>query len=409
MWSISLRLALRYLRPRRSFLSVVNVLCVCGILLGVGTLIVVIAVMSGFDRMWKERLLVFTPHILIHGKHRQVLPEEGPLYEILRSVPGVNRVEGFVEGLLILEHREIFEPPFLRGIAADRPNFLTDDPKVIREGRYSLEEGDILLGVDLAARLRVQPGREVSAFMPQSFVGEDTLRLPASLYVTGIFEVGMWQIDQYFAITSLATGRDLLGIEEGVQGIQLTLENPAGAWPVALDIQQRIGPEYLISTWMESNQQLFGALQVEKRMMFFLLAIISVVASFIVMSTLITITVEKTREIGLMRSVGFTRAQIQRIFLWYGIIQGVTGAILGTVVGLLVVHYRNTIMDGVARLSGFEIFPKELYFLSELPAQVLVADVVSINGVVLIMCLVAGFVPATLAARRHPVESLRHE
>ena len=220
---------------------------------------------------------------------------------------------------------------------------------------------------------------------------------------------GMWQVDSAYLLTDLQTARDVLGMEDGVHGMQVLGDDLMKADALAGRIADLAGVRFNALSWRQMNQALFNALGMEKGMMFFLLAIISIVAMFLVSSTLIMVSVQKTREIGLLKSMGFRNWSVMSIFMWYGLIQGVAGILLGTGTGLLVLEFRQQILDGMSLILGFEVLPKELYFLDGLPAKTDPKEVVRIATLVLGLCLLGGSIPAWLAARKNPVEALRHD
>ncbi|MFO1492587.1 MAG: FtsX-like permease family protein [Kiritimatiellia bacterium] len=406
--SATLSLALKYFKPRRSITSMVNVLCVAGILLGVAVLVVVTSVMNGFGEMWKEKLLSFNPHIVVAA--RGGLRETGGESARILAVPGVTSCSPFIESLVVIEHRKQMQPAAIRGIDLARDALAAKLTNSVESGTFSLADEEAMMGSDLAFTLGVSPGREISVMTPRALTGDKEIRLPDELEVRGLFRVGMYQIDEGFIVTSLDTARDLLGMEEGeVDGLQVMVNDPGAAAAVARVLRRDLGPGYSVRTWMEMNQVLFGALATEKNLMFFLMAIISVVACFMVMSTLITVTVQKTREIGLMKALGFSGLRVALVFLWYALIQGLLGVGLGVVTGVLVIRYRNAVLDGMSWLCGRELLPKELYFLDELPARLLASDVAMISAVVLAMTLLAALIPALVAGRKDPLEALRDD
>lgn len=410
--SASLYLALAYLKPKRHLLSVINILAVAGTLIGVAVLVIVTSVMNGFGEMWEEKILSFQPHVSVYA-YPDGMERDHPLFDEVRALPEVEAVSPFLQTLVVAQHRDITDTPMLRGIdpkndflfeklAADRENTL-------EEGRFELEEQECLIGIDLARTLGVRTGDTLTVFSPAMFAREDEILLPEDLRVAGIFQVGMWQVDSAYILTDLPTARDVMGRMDGVHGMQVLGTDLMRADELAAWIAGIAGPRFTALSWRQMNQALFNALTMEKGMMFFLLAIISIVAMFLVSSTLIMVSVQKTREIGLLKSMGFRNRSIMGVFMWYGLIQGVFGILLGTGTGLLVLEFRQQILDGMSMILGFEVLPKELYFLDGLPAKTDPKEVARIASLVLGLCLLGGSLPAWLAARKNPVEALRHD
>ena len=405
---MSLFLALRYLRPRRTFISAVTVISVLGVTLGVAVLVVVLSVMSGFDDMWREKILGFNAHVMVTGSR-------GVIYDIDRLIAEVERVEGvkaaapFVQGLVFLQHNDSVYTPMLRGVDPCRESRVSQIPRSIIAGHFDVTGTALVVGADLARELRLRVGSRVLEYSPAGFISEEEIRLPEEMIVRGIFEVGMWDFDMGYVLSSLEAARDLYGLEEGVHGLQVMTADPFQAAEVAQNIAQTIGPGYRVMTWMQLNRQLFAALRVEKNMMFFLLIFITVVAAFGITNTLITLAVQKTREIGLMKALGFPSGTIMRIFLWQGWISGVIGTGLGLALGLMALDYRNEILRFLSARLGLDLFPKELYRLSEIPARTSLEDLVTVIVAVLVICTLAGVIPAYRAARQDPARALRYE
>ncbi len=403
----SLFLALKYLKPKRTFLSVVTVISVLGVLLGVAVLIIVLSVMSGFDEMWRDKILSFNAHVMVSGYG--VIEDENALVDKIAAIDGVTGAAPFVQGIVFVQCRDRIYTPMVRGIDPVREQSVSKIPQNMVAGTFSVDDDQVVIGRDLAHRLGASVGDKILVYSPENFTKTDEIRLPEELRVAGIFEVGMWEFDMGFMIASIQKARELYGLESGAHAIQVMTKDPYRPDLTAARIADAIGPEYDVQTWMQQNRQLFAALRVEKNMMFFLLIFITVVAAFGITNTLITVTVQKTREIGLLKALGFSNGKIMGVFFWQGWIQGLIGTLSGIGFGLLVLQYRNDLMRLLSTQFHMELFPKELYHLSEIPAVISWSDISVVALVVMVICTLAGVVPAYRAARLDPVSALRYE
>ncbi len=404
----SLFLAFKYLKPKRSFISAVTLVSMLGVTIGVAVLIVVLSVMTGFDEVWRDKILGFNAHVSVVQRGGIVVNPDRVL-ELAAQVPGVRGAAPGLEGLVLIQTGERVHTPILRGVDPRYEPSVSQVPGHIIAGAFDVGDDQIVVGRDLANRLDVWVGDKLTVYSPQSFVAEDEIRLPKELVVSGIFSVGMYEYDVGFAFTSLDTARSLYDVEQGVHSVQLMLDDPMMAAPVAQQLRERLGPGYYARTWMEMHSQIFAALHVEKNMMFFLLAFVALVAAFSITNTLITLTVQKTREIGLLKSLGFGNGGITGVFFWMGLVQGVLGNVLGVGLALLVLKYRNELLLFMSSEFNLELLPPELYQLSQLPAHTTGSDVAIVCGLVLLFCTFAGFFPALRAARMEPVDALRYE
>ena len=404
----SLFLALKYLKPKRTFLSVVTVLSVLGVLLGVAVLVIVLSVMTGFDDMWRTKILDFNAHLTV-TMHGGISGDEDALCAAIEEVPGVKGAAPFLQSLVFIQKPNgQVETPIIRGIDPEREMRVSRLAPSVVEGEYSVEDGSVLVGRDLARRLGVGVGDALTVYSPATFMDENEIRLPTEMRVSGIFEIGMWEFDMGYVVGSLWEARDFCGGAR-LEAIQVMADDPYAAEKVAERIREKLGPAARVSTWMEMNQQLFAALRVEKNMMFFLLIFITIVAAFGITNTLITVTVQKTREIGLLRSLGFSAGAIMRVFFWQGWIEGLLGTTLGILSGLGVLKYRNDLLRLLNDRFGLELLPKELYHLAEIPARTMPGEVALVAVLVLAICTLAAVIPAWQAARLDPVGALRYE
>lgn len=404
----SLFLAFKYLRPKRSFVSAVTVISMLGVTIGVAVLIVVLSVMTGFDEVWRDRILDFNAHISII-QQGGIIRDPAWVLQKASQIEGVKGVAPSLEGLVLIQIDDRVHTPILRGVDPKYEVKVSRVPTSIIAGVFDVDDERIVVGSELANRLNIWVGDKITVYSPQSFVAEDEIRLPLELTVSGIFHVGMYEYDVGFAFTSLETARSLYDVEQGVHSVQVMLDDPMKAAPIAHQLREILGRGFYPRTWMELNSQIFAALHVEKNMMFFLLAFVALVAAFSITNTLITLTVQKTREIGLLKSLGFGNSGITGIFFWMGLVQGVIGDVLGVGMAMMVLKYRNELLMFMSSEFNLELLPPELYQLSKLPSHTSGIDVAIVCGLVLVFCTLAGFVPAMRAAHMEPVDALRYE
>ena len=367
-------LAFKYLKPKRSVTSVITCVSVLGVLLGVAAVIIVRAVMTGFGDLWERKILDFKPHISIvpYGNAR-VIENEEALVKRLEAVPGVTAVT----------------------------------PET-RSGTYDLDGDVVVLGVDLARQLGVWTGDKVTVYSPKTLVDRDEIVLPVKWTVAGIFSSGQRDYDTGFAVASLANVRDLMGLDKGgVFAIHLKCAEPAvpAVFDRVCEDVRKVAEGHRLITWREADRELFNALAVEKNMTALLLMLITVVALFCVMNTLLVLTVQKTPEIGLLKAMHFPKRRIMAVFLVHGLVQCTTGVVLGLLAAWGVLANLQTLVDQLAHF-GIEVFPKSVYGLDSIPYRLVVSDVVWVVAIVYVFGLLASFVPALLAACKNPVDAL---
>ena len=404
----SLFLALKYLKPKRSVTSVITCVSVIGVLLGVAVVVIVRAVMTGFDDLWQEKILDFKPHVTLRSQGLgPVIRGEEALAKQISEIPGVTAVSPEINTPVMLQFRGRIATPVVLGVDPDRIGgaYNIGAP---RAGSYDLEGDSIVLGIDLARSLGVWVGDDVTVYSPKTLASRDEIFLPLKWRVTGIFSSGQRDYDAHFAICSLPNARDLMGLEDGVFAVHVKTSAPADA-PALDAICARIAdiaPVCRVETWRQTDRQIFNALAVEKNMTAFLLMLITVVALFCVMNTLLVLTVQKTSEIGLLKALGFSKLKIMGAFMVHGLVQVTTGTVLGLGVSYVVLRNLQNIVEQLARF-GVEVFPKEIYGLDAIPYRLTGADLVWVVAVVYVFGLLASFVPAFLAASKNPVEALK--
>jgi ABC-type transport system, involved in lipoprotein release, permease component len=425
----SLFLALRYLKPKRTFLSIITLISVIGVMLGVTVLILVISVMTGFDRELRQKVIDFDAHILVTSE--DVFHDWRALKAKIDQTPGVVATAPYVQGPVIVEFHNRRLAPLIRGVDPEQEEKVIPLQKFIKYGKLDLEGESTVLGIELARKLGVSVGDKVTIYSPgnlgqvldsikklENAKGEeekkaiDELRdviLPKDLTVTGIFETGHYLHDSEFLLVPVYVGQELYGLGDALHGITVKTDNPYGAERVKEAIQQLLEPPQYAQTWIDMNRQYFEAVRLERTVMFFLLFFIVIVAAFGIMSTLITVTVQKRREIGIVKALGANIAQIIWVFLGQGTIVGLFGTVTGLGLGMTLIRYRNEFSRWLASTLHIEIFPREVYQFSSIPAEVIPHDVAIICVSAFLICSFAALIPAYFAARLDPVKALRYE
>src|SRR5947199_5453055 len=342
-------LALRYLKPKRIFVSIITLISMVGVMLGVTVLIVVISVMTGFDRELRQKVVDWDAHILVSSE--DVLRNWRELSVKIRNTPDVVGMAPYVQGPVIVEYQDQRLAPLIRGIDPVEEEKVVELKKVIKKGSLGLEGESGVLGIELARKLHIDVGDKLTLYSPGN-LGEildgmkelekskgneerkaiDKLRevvLPKELTVTGIFETGHYLHDSEFLLVPIYVGQELYGLGDTLHGITVRTVDPYGAEKVKQEIQKYLQPPQFAQTWIDMNSQFFEAVRLERTVMFFLLFFIVVVAAFGIMSTLITVTVQKRREIGIVKALGANIAQIIWVFLGQGTVVGLFGTLTG--------------------------------------------------------------------------------
>ena len=425
----SLFLALRYLKPKRTFVSIITLISVLGVTLGVTVLILVIAVMTGFDRELRQKVIDWDAHILVTTQ--DVLHNWRDLTVSLRNTEGIVATAPYVQGPVIAEFESRRLAPLIRGIDPEEEEKVIPLQKFVRRGTLDLNGDSAVLGVELARKLEIDVGDKLTVYSPgnlgqvldglkklESQTGEeerqaiDQLRdvvLPKELTITGIFETGHYLHDSEFLLVPVHVGQELYGLEDALHGITVKTVDPYAAETIKNRIAPYLKPPQYAQTWIDMNSQYFEAVRLERTVMFFLLFFIVIVAAFGIMNTLITVTVQKTREIGIMKAIGANIWQIVWVFLAQGMVVGVFGTLSGLGLGMTLIRYRNEFSQWLATTFGIEVFPRQVYQFSQIPAEVIPSDVAIICIGAFIICSLAALIPAYFAARLDPVKALRFE
>jgi lipoprotein-releasing system permease protein len=429
-----LLLALRYLRPKRTFVSVITLISVVGVSLGVAVLIIVLSVMTGFDHRLRDQILGFNTHLEVTVAGRTIRNYPALVKEISKNPLIKAAGPLIVERVLIKTEPEFGQPraeaPFLRGMDPQLETNLTVLPNKIVEGAFDVSDRGLLIGNEFADMMNLSVGDKVIIYSPSDLrkweeaykqeqetdekpgtAQKKRLKLPAPPHfeVRGIFHVGYYEFDANWIIGALEDAQELYNLSNTVHGIMVILQDPYTAPEAARQLETQLGSEYRVSTWLDKNSNLLNALIVEKNVMFYLLFFIMIVAALCILSALITFVVQKTREIGMLKALGATDLQVSGLFLSQGALVGGIGDLIGFGLGMLALRYRNEFLHLLDRIFGFQLFPPSIYGFHDLPSLIVPKDVILICGSAWIVCILGGFIPAWRAGRLKPVEALRYE
>jgi lipoprotein-releasing system permease protein len=406
----------RYLRSthRRGFVSFVALMSVCGLALGVATLIVVLSVMNGFGRELRIRILSVTSDATIMGLHGTI-GDWQPVQKRIEREPGVQVAVPYVEEQSMLTHGQHITGASVRGILPEEERRATGLAQRLTSGSLAdLQPGRyrVILGDALAQTLHVQVGDSVVLIAPEG-VATPTGVMPRMrrFQVTGLFHSGMYEYDRGLALVSLADAARLYGLApDTITGMRLSLADP---W-VAPKVVRRAafdlgGAGYYVSDWTETHATLFQSIESTKSIMFVMLSMIVAVAAFNIVATLVMIVKEKQTDIAILRTFGAGPRNVLTIFAIQGVIIGLAGTLLGAALGALVAHNLQALVGGLERLLHTQFLDPRVYYMSDLPAYVEGLDVLRVCGVAFVLCALATVYPAWRAGRTAPAQALRHE
>ncbi len=427
----SLFLGLRYLRPRRTFVSIITLIAVLGVALGVAMPIIVISVMTGYDAELHERVLGFEPHLTV-VKKEGLIEDWRTVRQQLLHTPGVTAAAPFMMGPVLAEHDNKRISPKIRGVDPQLEATVIDIPSLMKDpdcGTFDLDGDKAVVGIDLAKILNLKVGDTLTLYSPknlealadrlnelkgrqateQEITDLRSLVAPTEVEVTGIFDSGRYQYDSDILFVPLHLGQELYELGGTVHGVSAKTTDPYHADRTQDEAAKLLGKGLEVKTWIDLNAQFFNAVRTERSTMWVILLVVFVVAFFCVMNTLITVTVQKTREIGIMRAVGATEGQVVRVFMYQGMVVGVLGTLCGLGIGLGFLRLLNPFKHWMAKHFNVELFPHQVYGFQAIPYLSQPLDLTLICVGAFLTCSLAALIPAYLAAGRDPVKALRSE
>jgi lipoprotein-releasing system permease protein len=414
-------LALRYLRPKRSFVSLVSLISILGVALGVGVLIVVISVFTGFELKLREKIVGFNPHLRIIQLNR-TMQNYADIARVVAADPEVKAVAPFVLGQVLVETKPRNgaaqdAAPALRGLVPQTESNISVLPASIRQGKFDLSGHGLVIGIELARQLKVRVGDPLLVYSPadliqwqqRTFEKNEPGKQPEGedYEIRGIFDVGYFGYNRSWMAASLENAQKMYNLGLSVHGLLVVVKDPYGAHAVREQLERKLGPEFQITTWMEENAELLGQVVVARNVQFYLLFFIMIVAALCILSALITFVVQKTREVGMLKALGATDPQVAVLFLSQSGLIGATGIAFGFGLARLALSYRNDFLHFLNRALHAELLAPSIYGFAELPAVIIPRDILLICGSAMAICLLGGVIPAWMAARLKPVEALR--
>ena len=396
-------------------MSVITVLSWLGVVAGVLVLIVVQCVMRGFEEELTRKVIGFQSHLTVAGQGP--LPEPARLMEIIRQEPGVTGASPSVLGPVLADTRGRISTPRIKGWDVATAESVVPLKECLVKGDWSPGPDQLVVGSEWARANRAEIGTEINVLGPQQFkdmlgrtnapAAPKKIPLPRAFRVAGIFKTGMHDYDADYLLTDLVTAQEIYAVPDSVHGIAIRLEDPDQARMVADSLRTKLGAGIRVLTWMDHNQRLFAAVAVERRVMSFLLFFVMAVAALGLSGTLITVTVQRARVIGTLAAIGATPGQIATIFTLYGVVVGVLGSLVGVVGAGLALANRNTVADLIAKVTGQELFPPEIYHFSSLPVQYDPKVFLGVAAAGLALSVLAALLPAVAAARAEPAANLK--
>ena len=405
----------RYLRARRGerFVSVIAIFSLIGIALGVGTLIVVMSVMGGFKVDLLNRILGFNGHLGVYGAGAP-LTDYTTMAERIKKIPGVLNATPVVDGQVLLSSdRNGSTGGLVRGISQDDLKSLHAVSDHVLAGSLDQFSGDdaIAVGIGLANRFGLRVGGPLTLISPQgAATAFGTIPRVRAYKIAAIFQVGMNEYDSSYVFLPLHAAQIFFQQNNAVTQIEVMVDDPDHVGRINTEIRDAFpGLPIRVIDWQQTNNSFFSAVQVEQNVMFLILTLIILVAAFNVVSSMIMLVKDKTRDIAVLRTLGAGRGAVMRIFLMCGASVGVAGTVIGTVLGVLFCLNIQSLQSLVERVTGAKVFNPEVYFLSHLPARLDPHEVAEIIVMSLVLSLLATLYPSWRAARTDPVEALRHE
>ena len=405
-------IAIRYFKSRRdeSFISISSLFSFLGITIGVATLIIVMSVMNGFRSQLIEKIVGINGHIVLYFNDESYRNDD--VIEQINTIKNIENVSKEVEMHAMISSDNNSSGILVKGInKADLFERNSIEENIIEGNLKNFENKNIIIGTRLATFLRVQLNDQIELISSsKSTTPFGNIPSIIKLKVVGIFDVGMYNFDRNVIFMPKILASKLLNQDEGyISHLEIFVSEINDVNKTAYEINQTLEGDHKIYTWESLHKELFNALKVEKKVMFLILSLIVFVAAFNLISSIIMIVKDKERGIGILRSLGFTRNQILRIFIFIGSIVGILGTLIGTFLGLIITINIGKIQVFLENLFDSQLFAAEVYFFNIIPSKIIISEIITIVAIALILSLLSTLYPAWKASKIEPANILRYE